>query len=910
MRPLHLTVSAFGPYAGEQTVDFTALGRNGLYLIAGDTGAGKTTIFDAITYALYGEPSGEARSTAMLRSKYASEDTATFAELTFETKGKIYTVRRSPEYVRQKARGTGTTRQAPAASLTYPDGHVVDQTSRVTAAVTEILGVDRSQFSEIVMLAQGDFQRLLQADTRERESIFRKVFGTGVFRTLQDRLKAELAALDKAMQRADSAFAQAAQSAAHAPEAALLPEAHLAWLRAQIERSRQEEAVLSSEQKAADDAHEKATAELARAEADAQTRAQLETAKADQKVSADAVTESERCVQAQEAETPKREQLARSIAAQEAALSGYDALEQANAAQTEAKSKLDAAVNAQQEADTAAAEARAALESMRTERATLAAAGETLRDLERQRSDKQRQADDLRALQTMLRQVHSDETACAEAQKAYLDAQTRADALRREAEGLRRHFNREQAGIMAAALREGEPCPVCGATHHPDPAAPDTNAPTQAEVDDAEDAAQKQSAQANCLSQAAGTALGKLEADRASAEKQRAALLPDASADQADAAAAAALSALTEQISALAETIRAETARRDRAEALDAALPDAEAAAQKADRTLEERTQETAQCTAAHAAAEAVAQQRRAALPYACRAEAEAALEKDRAAHKALADALLDAEKGLRAAQDARTAAEARVAQLTALAAETEAADLDALRKAKDDAAAAREDAAGKLRAAALSLDADQRALQAMEAAQRDRAVHEQTWRWVRALSDTANGSLTGKARVMLETYVQMAYFDRILRRASLHLLRMSSNQYEFKRREDTDDKRSRSGLELNVVDHYNGTERSVRSLSGGESFLASLSLSLGLSEELQAAAGGIQLDCMFVDEGFGTLDEETLQLAMRALKSLTEGNRLVGVISHVGELRQSIERQILVTKNRTGGSEIRVKPE
>ena len=180
-------------------------------------------------------------------------------------------------------------------------------------------------------------------------------------------------------------------------------------------------------------------------------------------------------------------------------------------------------------------------------------------------------------------------------------------------------------------------------------------------------------------------------------------------------------------------------------------------------------------------------------------------------------------------------------------------------------------------------------------------------WSELRALSDTANGNLTGKARVMLETYVQMAYFDRILRRASLHLFEMSSGQYDLKRREETDDLRSRSGLELNVVDHYNGTERSVRSLSGGESFLAALSLSLGLSEELQAAAGGVQLDCMFVDEGFGTLDEDTLRQAMRALRRLTQGQRLVGVISHVAELRQSIERQIVVTKRRTGGSEARI---
>ena len=234
--------------------------------------------------------------------------------------------------------------------------------------------------------------------------------------------------------------------------------------------------------------------------------------------------------------------------------------------------------------------------------------------------------------------------------------------------------------------------------------------------------------------------------------------------------------------------------------------------------------------------------------------------------------------------------------------------DLEALRTQKDDAAAERSRLQSESRALALRLAADRKAAQEMDAALGRLRGLDEKWQWLRALSDTANGSLTGKARVMLETYVQMAYFDRILRRASLHLMRMSSGQYDLKRREEAGDLRTRSGLELNVVDHYNGTERSVRSLSGGESFLAALSLSLGLSEELQAAAGGVQLDCMFVDEGFGTLDEDTLRQVMRALQSLTQGNRLVGVISHVGELRQSIERQIIVTKNRTGGSEIRLR--
>ena len=175
-------------------------------------------------------------------------------------------------------------------------------------------------------------------------------------------------------------------------------------------------------------------------------------------------------------------------------------------------------------------------------------------------------------------------------------------------------------------------------------------------------------------------------------------------------------------------------------------------------------------------------------------------------------------------------------------------------------------------------------------------------------LSDTVNGTLSGhKQHIMLETFVQMTYFDRILRRANVHLMRMSAGQYELVRRETPEDYRSMSGLDLDVTDHYNGTARSVKTLSGGESFIASLSLALGLSEEIQHTASGIRLDTMFVDEGFGSLDEDTLQQAMRALQGLTEGNRLVGIISHVSELRRAIDRQIVVTKEKSGGSRVEI---
>ena len=179
----------------------------------------------------------------------------------------------------------------------------------------------------------------------------------------------------------------------------------------------------------------------------------------------------------------------------------------------------------------------------------------------------------------------------------------------------------------------------------------------------------------------------------------------------------------------------------------------------------------------------------------------------------------------------------------------------------------------------------------------------EKRWAWVKTLAMTANGNLAGKEKIMLETYVQTTYFDRIIERANTRLMVMTGAQYELKRRKEADNNRSQSGLELDVIDYYNGTERSVKTLSGGESFKASLALALGLSDEIQSSAGGIRLDTMFVDEGFGALDDESLSQAMKALTGLTEGNKLVGIISHVSELKERIDKQILVTKEKTAGS-------
>ena len=208
----------------------------------------------------------------------------------------------------------------------------------------------------------------------------------------------------------------------------------------------------------------------------------------------------------------------------------------------------------------------------------------------------------------------------------------------------------------------------------------------------------------------------------------------------------------------------------------------------------------------------------------------------------------------------------------------------------------------GELR---LRLDRNQETLTRLREETESLQKTEETWKWVKSLSDTAGGTISGKEKIMLETYVQTAFFDRILERANTRLMVMTGGQYELKRRAAAENYRSQSGLEMDVIDHYNGSLRSVKTLSGGEAFKASLSLALGLSDEIQSSAGGVKLDTMFVDEGFGSLDEESLQQAVRALSELSRGNRLVGIISHVAELKEKIDRQIIVRKDREKGSRV-----
>ena len=290
-------------------------------------------------------------------------------------------------------------------------------------------------------------------------------------------------------------------------------------------------------------------------------------------------------------------------------------------------------------------------------------------------------------------------------------------------------------------------------------------------------------------------------------------------------------------------------------------------------------------------------------LRFPGRKEAAAEIARLKGEQQRFKEALAKAEKAHREQAEASAEISGHVLQLKKQLEGIEQKDTAGLTKERDELKKEIERLAEKQRQIHIRKAANETALKSIQAKSAELEGLEARLTWVRTLSNTANGNLSGKEKIMLETYVQMAFFDRIVSRANTRFMVMSGGQYELKRCRAADNNRSQSGLELDVIDHYNGTERSVRTLSGGESFKASLSLALGLSDEIQASAGGIRMETLFVDEGFGSLDEDSLQQAMKALNGLAESNRLVGIISHVTELKERIDRQIVVTKEKSGGS-------
>ncbi len=909
MRPEKLTISAFGPYAGKTVLDLSRLGKSGLYLITGDTGAGKTTIFDAIAYALYGEPSGNNRRSSMLRSKYAEADTPTFVELDFEYAGRKYHIRRSPEYERPSKRGSKTVTQKAEAELILPSGKVITKQSEVTSAVRGIIGVNKEQFTQIAMLAQGEFLKLLLAPVDDRIKIFRDIFKTANYQKLQERIKEEFLALCRRREENGGALNQCISSIETKdgdpvpPE--IMPDKAAALLERLIADDSSRWKELSAKAQALDSDISALSRKLGEAEKTASLKKSLAENEAQRSMLSQKESELALCLKAEQAKESERAELEQAVSAQRNALKDYDRLEALKARLSETERKKEKNAHALSECEKRSEKLRLEVESDEKERELLGKA-EALK--ERCLNDKNRLAETkIRAdeLADKISEYEKKKRRLLSAQEKYTDAYNVSAERRAIYDGMYKAYLDAQAGVLAKELSDGAPCPVCGSLTHPNPASCAEYAPSDEELESAKKASDKAAAAAADAASAA--AAEKSGADAAGAEAERLLEKLLGSAEDSEKRLAAFRAETEEKLRAADARLFAAEKDLEKLAQLERLLPEKK-------KSLDILKADAAECIKTDAVLKTdlkniseLLDELADSLEYSSKAEASARLGSMEQRLRAMKDALEKAKNAYNGCvselEGLKKAAEALKKQLEG-AAETDAA---ALEHRLDELNARKSAVYDEVNAVNLRLAQNRRVLKRLQAELDTASELDEKYRWLRPLCETANGTMSGKEKIMLETYVQAAYFDRVIAGANKRLSVMTDGQYELRRRREAENLVSRSGLELEVIDYYNGTQRSVKTLSGGESFKASLALALGLSDEIQSFSGGIQLDTMFVDEGFGSLDDESLRQAVTVLGSMGGSNMLVGIISHVPALKDRIDRQIVVSKDKSGGSTAKI---
>lgn len=921
MRPIKLMITGFGPYAERTEIHMDALGEHGLYLITGDTGAGKTTIFDAITFALYGEASGNNREPVMLRSKYAEPGTATEVELTFAYGDHIYTVKRNPEYERPALRGTGMTKQMANAELIRPDGSVLTKRKEVDKAIQEILGVDRNQFSQIAMIAQGDFLKLLFAETKERQGIFREIFKTRNYQVLQERLKEESGALNKQCERERESVRQYIDGILYGESDVLAPEAEKAKggqlpvmdvVKLLEQMLGQDTELIHQYEKDVKEIQEKlavVNANLGRAEEYQKVRDALKIAEAKRQEMLPRREELQRLYEAEKAKEPQREALEREIAILEAEMKDYDAWEQKQSEVQAFEHQLKKDKALQEKDKLRQQELAKQLELYSTEYKLYEGAGEQREKLIREKEQAEGQQEAYQRVKEAWQQYVRLEKQLEQVQAVYMRESQQAAEQKQRYEAMSQAYLDEQAGVLAQGLEAGTPCPVCGSVTHPHPAKPSAKAPTKEQLETAKEQAEQAEQRQREASSNAGAIKGAVETQLENVEKQWCALKEEA------------LPVITELEAQITERIGKQAAllteyqkkiseeekRIQRKNELATAIQDAEQQREKLQPELEELKEMVTAKEARLLELMEQVQERRGKLHYDNKVAAEAKHRELQGQKSNMKQRLEVAERNRNQCDREVTELDARIQQWQQQLKEAVNINIEEEQKLKVALGERNRLLSEQVRTVHTRITTNTAIIENIQKKSSELEALERKWTWVKALSNTANGNISGKEKIMLETYIQMTYFERIIARANTRLMIMTDGQYELKRRVATGDNRSQGGLELNVIDHYNGSERSVKTLSGGEAFQASLSLALGLSDEVQSSAGGIRLDTMFVDEGFGSLDEESLKQAIRALAELTEGNRLVGIISHVSELKERIDKQIVVTKEKSGGSRVEI---
>ncbi|MBR2044234.1 MAG: SMC family ATPase [Clostridia bacterium] len=916
MRPLKLTISAFGPYSSVTEFDFEKLGTNGIYLITGDTGAGKTTIFDAITYALYGSTSGETRDVSMLRSKYADDNTKTEVVLTFSYRDKVYKITRNPEYERAAIRGDKLTKQAAGATLEFFDGrNPITRLTDVNNAVRQIIGIDKNQFSQIAMIAQGQFLKLLHASTKDRIEIFRHIFKTELYFSLQNRLKEETICLESKCSKIKASLNQYINGIAcdeSNPEYADVAKAKQNEITTEDTIELIKKLILTDEEadKSVNLKINRLNISLDEIKAIISKAQDIITAKEELKINEAALLSEatnkdllKDTVENEKARQPKAKEY-NDIASQlKAFLPDYDELQEKQELYLKNKEFLESSILIIEKLKSRISLLEDDIKKLIEEEKSLQKIGEEKIKAENEIKTLKDAANKLVILEKSINALNSLQKDYRVAVDDYNGKQQSSDMLENQFRTQNTAYLNAQAGILADTLISGEPCPVCGSLSHPKIAVKPECAPTKEQLEVLLNRADKAKSDADDARTKCSALKGAIKEKEEVIKQEILQQIGEYSTDEAKSVIKVKLSDVTAKSDKLSLTVKDLQDKIKRKEEIEQLLPQKEEALLKTNGELADINDRVTKTSVENTSLEKRIDVLKQKLIYKTKTEAVANINALSASADEIVKAYNDAVEALNKCEQNIASLKSVNEQIIKRIGEGTTVNLEEEKEKQLLIEKEINELIAKSKLIHSRIITNETVLNNVLDKSGDLIAAEARLTMVKALSDTANGKTKGKEKIMLETYIQMHYFDRIINRANLRLFVMTNGHYDLIRSKDALSKSGQSGLDLDVIDHYNGTQRSVKSLSGGESFLASLALALGLADEIQENAGGIKLDTMFVDEGFGSLDDETLALAMKALNSLADANRLVGIISHVGELKQKIDKQIVITKDKNGGS-------
>lgn len=923
MKPLKLTMSAFGSYAGKNVIDFTGQ-QQGIFLITGDTGAGKTTIFDAITYALYNQTSGGERNGNMMRSQYAQPETETYVELEFLYRGQTYRVRRNPDYKITKTLKNGKIREQKvphSVELTLPDGTVFPEKKNATdAKIIEILGLTADQFSQIVMIAQGDFLKLLYTKSDERKMIFSKLFRTDIYWKIQENLRRKSMEMDERIQENDRAFEQEKSRIIPLPESEELPLDELVErLRERLKDALKEQNLRRANVEELNKKitkYEEINKLFVSLEKIRQTGRELEARQAESKECRQQIENARKADKVLVAEQQNlRQQQAVEQSAQAIAKMGETLADDQEMFETlktqlqeaEAKQKREAAdTQKKMLALEQSFPSYEALQNARSEEQQAKKVWEDLRKTSEESFHKKKAG-----IAALKEQQKRQEQVVEQTKKNWEQTSLSASESAKHYEHMYEAFLKEQAGILAENLSAGCPCPVCGSTIHPDPAKLSDHAVTELEVEQAK----KTRAAAE---EKRDLAYAAFEAEKT--EKQK--LAQAVEKEEADFVLAQTIAKQQRKeaeqnyvsLQKIAEQIREKLVYPSLAEAKKqyAAMQKALEAAEQEIAKKRQKVSELAEAMNTLKGQKlAEEENQKTAKKLAVKTEKEYAklLEKsgfvsEETYHLAIlperSRSKLEREEKEYESQCLRQQSEQKLLEKQVSGKTyTDTTELNEQLKAEKQALKEAEKTYMELHTA---YENDRSVLQNCAVYLEKGKKLESEDQIIESLSKTANGRLSGSAKIDFETYIQRQYFKQIIHEANKRLLTMSNHQFILKLKEEANTgRKTNEGLDLSVYSLVTDSERDVKTLSGGESFLAALAMALGLSDIVERSAGAIHPDMMFIDEGFGSLDAQSRQQAIEVLAELAGDSRMVGIISHVTELKEQIDRKLVVSRTDKG---------